>query len=54
MIIIDEIGMISAELLGTLAYVVEQAVRTHGTYKRQQDKTICKFGGYDVVMCGDF
>ena len=35
----------TVELLGTLEYVVKQAVRTRGTYKRRQDKSIRKFGG---------
>ena len=32
-IIIDEVSMVSAELLGALQYVVTKAVRLRGTYK---------------------
>ena len=35
-IIIDEVSMISAELFGTLEYIVKGAVRAHGTYKTRK------------------
>ena len=35
-IIIGEAGMLSAELLGRLQYVVSQAIRMRCTYKREQ------------------
>ena len=53
-IIIDEISMVSAELLGTLESVVRQAVRVHGTYKKRPDGSTRAFGGVNLIMCGDF
>ena len=54
-VIIDEISMISAELLGTLQYVVTAAIRRQGTYKkRHSDGSTRLFGGVNVIMCGDF
>ena len=37
LIIIDELGMNSAELIGQLEYVVRKAVRVVGTYKKRTD-----------------
>ena len=53
-VIIDELSMISAELLGALAYVIKKAIRAPGTYKkRATDGTTRAFGGVNVVMCMD-
>ena len=38
-IILDELSMDSAELLGSLEYVVEQAIRRPSTYKIRADKS---------------
>ena len=53
-IIIDELGMNSAELIGQLEYVVRKAVRTVGTYKKRTDGSTRAFGGVNVVMCVDW
>ena len=53
-IVIDEAGMLSAELLGGLEYVVKQAIRIRGTYKKRPDGTTRVFGGVNLVMCVDF
>ena len=54
MIIIDEVSMVSAELLGALQYVVTKAIRVRGTYKKRRNGTTCSFAGVHLVMCGDF
>ena len=53
-IIIDEVSMISAELLGALEYVVTGAVRAQGTYKKRRSGETRRFGGVNIVMCADF
>ena len=53
-IIIDEVSMISAELLGALEHVVSAAVRVRGTYKKRRNGDNRRFGGVNVVMCADF
>ena len=53
-VILDEISMDSAELLGALEYVIKKATRVNGTYKKRADGTTRGFGGANVVMCGDF
>ena len=52
--ILDELGMNSAELLGALNYVTSNAIRTNNTYKKQKDGTTRVFGALNVVMCVDF
>ena len=46
--------MVSAELLGSLQYVIQKAIRAQGTYKKRADGSIRYFGGVNVVMCTDF
>ena len=53
-IIIDEVSMISAELLGALEYVVKGAVRVQETYKKRNNGNTRAFGGVNVIMCADF
>ena len=53
-IIIDEISMLSAELLGALEYVVKGAIRPQETYKKRKDEQLRAFGGVNIIMCGDF
>ena len=53
-IIIDEVSMLWAELLGTLDKVVSDAVRVRNTYKKRSDGSTRAFGGVNVVMCADF
>ena len=52
-IILDELSMDSAELLGALEYVVKTAIRVKGTYKKRKDGTTRVFGGVNIVMCVD-
>ena len=53
-ILIDEISMVSAELLSELQYLVRQAVRKPGTYKVRSDKSIRPFGGINTLLFGDW
>ena len=53
-ILIDEISMVSAELLAELQYLVNQAVRIPNTYKKRQDKTFRPFGGINTLLFGDW
>ena len=53
-ILIDEISMVSAELLAELQFLVRQAVRKPGTYKVRPDKTIRSFGGINTLLFGDW
>ena len=53
-ILIDEISMVSAELLSELQYLVQQAVRNRGTYKVRSDKSIRVFGGINTLLFGDW
>ena len=53
-VIIDELSMISAELLGALAYVMTKAIRIAGTYKKRKDGSTRAFGGVNMIMCVDW
>ena len=53
-ILIDEISMVSAELLSELQRRVRQAVRDTGTYKKRRNKTIRPFGGINTLLFGDW
>ena len=53
-LLIDEISMVSAELLAELQYLVNQAVRIPNTYKKRQDKTFRPFGGINTLLFGDW
>ena len=53
-ILIDEISMVSAELLSELQHLVQQAVRTPGTYKLRPDKSKRVFGGINTLLFGDW
>ena len=53
-ILIDEISMVSAELLFALASRTTDAARPIGTYKRRPDKSPRPFGGFNVVLFGDW
>ena len=53
-ILIDEISMVSAELLSELQYLVRKAVRKPGTYKVRLDKSIRPFGGVNTLLFGDW
>ena len=53
-ILIDEISMVSAELLAELQHLVQQAVRNPGTYKVRSDKSKRVFGGINTLLFGDW
>ena len=53
-ILIDEISMVSAELLSELQDLVQKAVRKPGTYKARSDKSIRPFGGINILLFGDW
>ena len=48
-VILDEISMDSAELLGALEYVIKKATRVNGTYKKRKDGTTRAFGGVPIL-----
>ena len=52
--LIDEISMVSAELLAELEYLVKQAMRPQNTYKKRRDKSIRPFGGVNTLLLGDW
>jgi ATP-dependent DNA helicase PIF1 len=53
-IIIDEISMVSAQLLGSLEIIVRRAVRKKSGYKLRPDGTERAFGGVNLIALGDF
>ena len=53
-ILVDEISMVSAELLAELERRVSQAARPVGTYKHRPDKSPRPFGGFNVLLFGDW
>ena len=55
-VVIDEISMVSAQLLAQLEIIVTKAIRkTRSTYKvRDTDKSIRAFGGVNVILLGDW
>ena len=53
-LIIDEISMISANLLAQVDMKLRDAIRERGTYKCSYDGTVRSFGGLNVLFAGDF
>ena len=53
-IVLDELSMVSAELLGALEYVVKKVIRSNNTYKVHPDGSIRVFGGVNVIACVDW
>ena len=53
-LLIDEISMVSAELLAELEYLVTQAMRSQNTYKKRRDKSVRPFGGVNTLLLGDW
>ena len=53
-IVLNELSMLSAELLGALQYVIQKAIRVHGAYKKRADGSTRYLGGVNAVMCADF
>ena len=52
-ILIDEISMVSAELLEELQKRVTQAVPAHALYKKRPDGSMRPFGGKNCLVLGD-
>ena len=52
--LIDEISMVSAQLLGQLETFVNRVVRQNSGYKKRSDKTPRCFGGINVLLFGDW
>ena len=53
-ILIDEISMVSAELLSTLERVVQMVVKNRTLWKRRADGSERMFGGINVLFFGDW
>ena len=53
-ILIDEISMVSAELLAALERSVAEVVRIRGGYKIRIDGSHRAFGGVNVIFFGDW
>ena len=54
-ILLDEISMMSAELLGALQRVVQKVVKSRTLWKKRAiDKTVMAFGGINVLFFGDW
>ena len=53
-LIIDEISMISANLLAQVDMKLRDAIRENGTYKLGRDGNVRSFGGLNVIFAGDF
>ena len=58
-VIIDDIGMVSAKLLGQLEHRLQEMMSERDTYKlrdgiRKGTQTLRKFGGVNLIMLGDF
>ena len=53
-ILIDEISMVAAELFAELERKVSQAARPIGTYKFRADHSPRPFGGFNVLLFGDW
>ena len=53
-IIIDEISMVSPRLLAKFEERLRTRTEKVGTYKCDPDGTIGPFGGFNIILCGDF
>ena len=53
-ILVDEISMVSAQLLGQLELLVSKVVRRRSLFKRRPDGTHRPFGGINVLLFGDW
>ena len=53
-LIVDEISMVSAQLLAQMDMKLRGVVREIGTAKVGADKRHRSFGGLNVLLCGDF
>ena len=53
-ILVDEISMVSAELVFELGRRVSEAARPIGTYKLRPDKSPRPFGGFNILLFGDW
>ena len=53
-ILVDEISMVSAQLLGQLEILVSKVTRRRKLFKRRPDGTSRPFGGINVLLFGDW
>jgi len=53
-LLVDEVSMVSAELLAQLQYAINQAMSSLGTYKARPDKSPRPFGGLNTLLVGDW
>ena len=53
-ILVDEISMVAAELFAELERRTTQAARATGTYKVRPDKSTRPFGGFNMLLFGDW
>ena len=53
-VLVDEISMVSAELLAELEKRVTAAVSGHAPYKKRPDGSVRPFGGLNVLLFGDW
>ena len=53
-LLLDEPSMVSAELFAELERRASQAARGTGTYKLRPDKSARPFGGFNVLLFGDW
>ena len=53
-ILLDEISMVAAELFAELERRTTQAARSTGTYKLRPDKSQRPFGGFNILLFGDW
>eukprot|EP00973_Karenia_brevis_P067337 9366457-Karenia_brevis.AAC.1 len=52
-VIVDEISMVSAELLAALEAILRRVTRVRSGYKRRADQSIRAFGGINMLFFGD-
>ena len=53
-VIIDEISMVSAEMLGAVESILKKVMRVRSGYKRRSDGSTRAFGGLNVLFFGDW
>ena len=53
-LLIDEISMVSAQLLGQLELIINKVIRRRNVYKIRDDGSSRPFGGLNVLLFGDW
>ena len=53
-VILDEISMVSAELLAVLEAILRRVIRVRSGYKKRGDQSIRAFGGVNMLFFGDW